>query len=404
MKLDILAPGSEPLAATSADPKVVSTPSPGELLGEAEGTTEVRITQGKQEQVVKVKVEPAAVESLRIGPAELTVNVGATAPIRVIGTLKGGREIDLDPAGLTWVKQPLTDKARFDRQALLVTGLAPTDEDEPLEVQYKDLTAKAGVKVQGDPKRVLLAGDFLAHPPIVTGGKTVDAAASGTDTTGTPTVVGPKVAGNDPPAVTVPATGDVPTVAPGPVVTTGPYLGKGVALRDGKLVVGDTAPDSALALAGIAPGSVVTGVNGTKLEGLAPDELAKYFATHPVVAGDELAFRTPAGKTGQAVLGDRFEAVQDVKLVGVEFNDVSAKDFAAALRLAVRESGEYRISDAQGKPLSDWQKLDAGATALLPAGKIARVADDEYELFVERKIGGQTRRFQIPFRLKAEKP
>ena len=90
--------------------------------------------------------------------------------------------------------------------------------------------------------------------------------------------------------------------------------------------------------------------------------------------------------------------------MGVEFNDVSAKDFAAGLRVAVRERGEYRISDGRGKALSDWQKLDAGATALLPAGKISRAPDDEYELFVERKIGGQTRRFQIPFRLKAEKP
>ena len=244
LKLDVLAPGSEPLAAASADPKIVSTPSPRELLGEAAGTTEVRITQGKQEQVVKVKVEPAAIESLRIGPAQLTVNVGTTAPLRVIGTLAGGREIDLDPESLTWVKQPLADRAKFDRQALLVTGLAPTDESEPLEVHYKELSAKAEVKVQGDPKRVSLRRRF-SGPSADSHGRQelVDAATGGADATGTPTLVGPKVAGTDTPAVTVPATGDVPAGAP--VVTTGPYLGDSVALRDGKLVVGDTAADSA---------------------------------------------------------------------------------------------------------------------------------------------------------------
>ena len=199
------------------------------------------------------------------------------------------------------------------------------------------------------------------------------------------------------------ATGDVPATT-APVISAGPYLGTGLAYRDGQLVVGDAAPDSALAVAGLAPGSIVTGINGTKLEGLAPDELGKYFAGHPVVAGDELAFRTPEGKAGLATLGDRFQAVQDVRLVGVDFSDVSAKDFAAGLRVAVRERGEYRISDGQGKPLSEWQKLDPGSTALLQAGKVVRTPDDEYELFVERKMGAATRRFQIPFRLKAEKP
>ncbi len=157
-------------------------------------------------------------------------------------------------------------------------------------------------------------------------------------------------------------------------------------------------------MAGLAPGTVVTGINGTKLEGLAPDKLAEYFAQHPVVAGDQLQFRSPSGKAGQVALGDRFQAVQDVRLLGVEFSDVSVKDFAPALRVAVREAGEYRISDGQGKSLGQWQKLDAGSSALLAAGKIERSADDEYELFVERKIGAQTKRFQVPFRLKAEKP
>ena len=197
-------------------------------------------------------------------------------------------------------------------------------------------------------------------------------------------------------------TTDPPTAAA--TVAVGPYLGQDLGYRDGQLVVGKAAPDSALAVAGLAPGTVVTGVNGTKLEGLAPEKLSEYFAEHPVVAGDELQFRTPAGKTGQATLGDRFQAVQDVRLLGVEFSDVAAKDFAPTLRVAVREAGEYRITDGQSKPLGEWQKLEAGSVGSLPAGKIARTADDEYELFVERKIGPQTKRFQIPFRLKTEKP
>ena len=152
LQLDVLATGTQPLEAVSADPKIVTAPSARELLGQAPGDTEVRISQGAEKQVVKVHVEPAKVESLRIQPAQSTLAVGTTQPLRVIGKLAGGREIDLDPASLNWVKQPLADSVQFDRQALLVTGLAPTDAAQPLEVRYNDLSAQAEIKVQGDPK------------------------------------------------------------------------------------------------------------------------------------------------------------------------------------------------------------------------------------------------------------
>ena len=170
LRLDVLAPGSEPLKAVSSDPKIVEVVSAKELLGQGEGNTEVRVSQGSQQQVVKVHVDPAAVESLRIQPPSLTLGVGSTTKLRVIGTLAGGREIDIDPAKLSWSQQPLAANAELDRKAMSLTGLAPSDELQSLEVQYQDLKAQADVKVQGDPKRALLAGDFLAHPPIL-GGK-----------------------------------------------------------------------------------------------------------------------------------------------------------------------------------------------------------------------------------------
>ena len=401
LRLDVLAPGSDPLEAVSSDPKIVEVVSAKELLGQAEGTTEVRISQGSEQQVVKIRVEPAAVESLRIQPPSLTLQVGSASKLRVIGTLSGGREIDVDPAKLSWSKQPLASNVDFDRQALSLTGLAATDEPQSLQVQYKDLQAEADVKVQGDPKRVLLADDFLAHPPILGRKKpVVDTAPGATDVATVPKVgTDSSTVGTDVPKV---VSGD-PAAGP-QTIAAGPYLGKDLAYRDGQLIVGDVAPDSPLAVAGVAPGSVITGVNGATLAGIPPDKVADYFAEHPVVAGDALQVLTPAGKASQVALGDRFQAVQDVRLVGVEFTDVAVKDFAPTLRVAVREAGEYRISDGQGKALGEWQKLDAGSTAVLSAGKIARTPDDEYELFVERKIGTQTKRFQIPFRLKAEKP
>jgi hypothetical protein len=69
----------------------------------------------------------------------------------------------------------------------------------------------------------------------------------------------------------------------------------------------------------------------------------------------------------------------------------------------LRLPGEYRLTDASGTPLSDWAAYPQDATPLISLTGVARNPDDDYEWYVERRIGEQVRRFQVPFKLEPER-
>ena len=129
-------------------------------------------------------------------------------------------------------------------------------------------------------------------------------------------------------------------------------------------------PHSALAASGIPAGATILGVDGHSLEDLSPGELRARFRDHPLAAGQVLDYRTADGQRGQSRLGDRLSFVQDVKLLGVKFHDLTDKQLDAEIEVAVRAppAGEYRISDAEGHAsLGDWRKLDRNSIGLLAA-------------------------------------
>ena len=78
--------------------------------------------------------------------------------------------------------------------------------------------------------------------------------------------------------------------------------------------------------------------------------------------------------------------------------------FVAELHLAVSESAQYRVIDAAGAALSDWQTFGPGAATIVTNRPIPRSIDNEYELIVERKKpDSSVKQFRVPFALKSSR-
>jgi hypothetical protein len=130
-----------------------------------------------------------------------------------------------------------------------------------------------------------------------------------------------------------------------------------------------------------------------------------HFAVHPPVAGRRNYPDSPDAPARPVLVAsarrpdNSVDAVREVRVSDVRPKHLSAEGFHAELQLDLRLTGDYRLTDAAGKSLSDWQTVSGGTTATLTSVRLPRSADDEYELYVERKIGDQVRRFQVPFTL-----
>jgi len=106
---------------------------------------------------------------------------------------------------------------------------------------------------------------------------------------------------------------------------------------------------------------------------------------------------------GTVLLGDKVGVVRDFRLLDVLTTNVTPQAFDADLRMYLRQPAEYRLTDAAGTPLNDWTAYPQDATPLMSLAGIARTVDDDYEFYVERRIGDQIKRFQVPFKLEPER-
>jgi hypothetical protein len=197
-------------------------------------------------------------------------------------------------------------------------------------------------------------------------------------------------------------------VVGGLVTGGGTYLGHGLAVGNGGLVVHDWPVGSVLHGSKVLPGSTILGVNGTSY--VRPDVVAvgRHFTDHPLAVGDVVDYRTPQGTVAQTVLGNATDdgtaapgvaALCDVKLLGVRALQPSAYEFQPAVHVEVAQRGDYRLVDPQGKPLGAWSELGPHTTAELIGSAVPRVPGDRYELFVERRQGNDLRLFQAAFTL-----
>ncbi len=362
---------SAPIQAVSADESVVGIfTTEGEnagyevwLAARKTGQTAVTVSQntakGPKSQTVKVTVNDGRIDSLSFTPPIYTMKVGQPETANLVGTTQDGRIIKVVPDALAWEKQPLVEKVDLDKRTLLMRPLEATEIPQDLQVRLAQtgLVANATVEVRGGvlPTSVAEIDMWGVHPPVPTRGKYINA---------------------------------------------GGYLGDSALLYDkdrGGLVVGDI--NDPFAPLAAYQGNLLTEVNGVSLAGMSSDELAAYFREHPVVPGDVIRYQGDDGVLGATLLGVDVGAVPDFKQIDVAAKNVSAEKFDAELRLYLRQPGDYRLTDAAGTVLCDWAPFPSDATPLMVTTGIPRTAEDEYDLYVERRMDDKIRKFQVQFSL-----
>jgi hypothetical protein len=77
----------------------------------------------------------------------ITIHVGQSLRLDVLGRLEGGREISLAPDRLRWSTQPLGDYVDFDPRTMELTGLRTTPQPVVLTVYLDGMTAQVRVIV-----------------------------------------------------------------------------------------------------------------------------------------------------------------------------------------------------------------------------------------------------------------
>jgi len=365
--LDVVTASSEPIETVSSDPNVVEVIGSREIVGRMPGRATVTLTQDGNTETIDVTVSESNIVTLHIEPSSITLVSGVPTSFRVYARDDSGAEIDVAPDRLTWVKQPALEHAELDRTALKLFGITPTNQPQPLVAQLgtnDEIRAEARVRVVSSPlvssDIVELGGDeFLVHPPVsVVGGRRY-------------------------------------------VLDTGAATRGAIVYGDDGVIVGDDVPpDSLLASSGLRRGYTIVSHEGRDLSGMPRAELIEYFKSNPIQYGDRIGYRGLDGAGGMVKLGvTSVGVVQEVRLLGVNTENVTPTDFNASLDLDLREAAEYRVTNSDGEPLTDWQQLGPTPLTTITTGKITRNASDRYELFIERKMGEQVERYQLRFSL-----
>jgi hypothetical protein len=369
--LNVTTGSDAPIEARSADESVVGVfTTEGEnagyevwlaakKIGQTEVTVSQNTAQGPKSQTVKVTVNAGRIESLDFAPPVYSLRVGEPDTANLVGTTEDGRIVKVWPGALGWEKQPRIENVDLNKQTLLMRPLEATESPQDLQVRLAQtgLVANATVEVRGGTLVTSVAevdtDAWSVHPPVPARGKYINA---------------------------------------------GDFLGQSFVFDPdrGGLVVGNI--NDPFAPLAAHQGDLITEINGFSLAGLTPDELAAYFREHPVVPGDVLRYQGADGVVG-AILPGVVGAVPDFKQIDVAVENVTTQSFDAELRVYLRQPGDYRLADAAGTVLCDWAPFTSDATPLFVATGIPRTADDEYDLYVERRVDDKIRKFQVQFSL-----
>lgn len=147
--LDIATPSSDPIRITSAQPAVVEVTAGNRLVGRSAGTATVEVTQGKEKRQVSVNVTAAKILAIAAKPVHVVVPVTQSAPVRVLGQIEGGRQVELSPDLVKVRQEPSPRYAQFDPRSFEVHGVRPTRPEAPenLAVGFQKLEARAPVEV-----------------------------------------------------------------------------------------------------------------------------------------------------------------------------------------------------------------------------------------------------------------
>ncbi|MBC8874130.1 MAG: hypothetical protein H8E44_32225 [Planctomycetes bacterium] len=358
--LNVTTGTDEPIKAVTANGEVVDVFRTEDenagyevwLAARGLGQTEVTVSQGSKSAVVNVTVVEGSIASMQFNPPVYSLRVGQAETAGLEGTTDKQRLIKVVPDAVVWERQPRVENVQVDKATLRMDPLEATEVVQDMQVRLvsTDLLADATVTVSGGLTSIAMLDEgFGVHPPISRAGTRI---------------------------------------------TDGLLLDPG----RGGLIIDEGNP---FGLFGEIPkGARVVEHNGIRLDGMSEADLLAYFGNNRIGDGDFIRYMGDDGLLVGSMLGDGgVGALIDFKVLDIAAADVKPESFTAELRLYLRQAGNYRLTDAAFTPLSEWNAHTSDATPLVITPSLARNADDDYELYYERQIADQTKRFQISFNL-----
>ncbi|MDP6445048.1 MAG: hypothetical protein QF805_14720, partial [Pirellulaceae bacterium] len=247
--LDVICDDLTKIEATSSNPAVAIPLHNEHIVANGIGSTDITFTYNGKSHTVRVNVGTTEYADIWIDPDRIVLKPGQRRLVKVVGRTSDGRSIELAPQSLTWEAQPLSEYASFDRGTLYLSAHAPTPRAQRLVARVGEfLVADALVEVVGTGGVGLVVADnneFMTYPPI-----------------------------------------------PLLDLNVGSYVGRGLVFRGSHPVIGEgLASDHILIKSGLAPGTVITGVNDTVFDGWSPDRIRQHFLEHPITQEDQLVVR-----------------------------------------------------------------------------------------------------------------
>ena len=155
-ELSVVSASSLPIELESRETEIVEVLSGLQLAARAPGTAAVLVRQGENEAEVRVEVRSIPFDAIAIIPQHISVPVGDSTRIRIVGRCEDGEEVDLTPDQIVVEEVPSGQVAEFETSTLTVKGHQATGPPERLVVRHERLRAEAVVDVVGTVVQVEL--------------------------------------------------------------------------------------------------------------------------------------------------------------------------------------------------------------------------------------------------------
>ncbi len=166
--LSIASPSPGRIDVTSSDPAVLEVAADNRLVGRAEGSAVVTVSQAGQSHTVQVSVRNEEIRGLEVFPSALVVPVDHSRRVRALGRLADGRRIELVADAVKTDATPSPLHADFDPRTLELVGRSPTTSQSPqtLALRWGEFTDSAPVEVVVAPLRLELTPQGPVDLPL----------------------------------------------------------------------------------------------------------------------------------------------------------------------------------------------------------------------------------------------
>lgn len=204
-------------AQLAADPAGLLQLAPGSVTALAAGSARLTATLGALSATGGVEVPQAALKSIAVDPAELSLGVGQTQALTVLGHLADDTQVDLTASATFTSSNPAVLSLEGNVAKALATG------DVVVTASAGGLSAEAHLSVR--PAKVLAIAIMPGHVPVAIGGTVQLAAMATYDDARTADVTASAMWSSSNAAVSVTALGLAKGVSAGTAVITATFMG-----------------------------------------------------------------------------------------------------------------------------------------------------------------------------------